>query len=287
MSGDHFGHNCPKAKNKGGESRAMTPYPRRDRTPSRDRTNASQGNETFRRYHGYFGFGPRKVLVKDPVQGTPATAAEGAALTAPAGPSLENADTAPDAGPVEEDRGSRERREGLEHVTGSSHQSKYSANTNMFRDTSEDTSEEEAEFNYLSKLADSLPDTSSEEEDLTMEADPRYLRSQSLMRALLDPSSVDDTSEEEDSEGDERAKMEEEQVELDETVQQMMDMEISQRKDEGDMKGFEEGSKYRLEFNIWKTEREWELMKRHEAKSTPAAADEENNTQAEEEHREQ
>ena len=145
--------------------------------------------------------------------------------------------------------------------------------------------EEEAEFNSLSKLADSLPDIGSEEEDLTMEADPRYLRSQSLMRALLDPSSVDDTSEEEDSEGDERAKMEEEQVELDETVQQMMDMEISQRKDEGDMKGFEEGSKYRLEFNIWKTEREWELMKRHEAKSTPAAAEEENNTQAEEEHR--
>ena len=65
----------------------------------------------------------------------------------------------------------------------------------------------------------------------------------------------------------------------------MMDMEITQRMDEGDMEVFEEGSKYRLELNIWKTEREWQLMKRHEAKSTPAAADEENNTQAEEEHR--
>ena len=113
----------------------MTPYPRRDRTPSRDRTNASQGNETFRRYHGYFGFGPRKVLVKDPVQGTPATAAEGAAPTAPAAPALKNADTAPTAGPVEEGRGGRECWECMEHVTGASHQSKHSVNTNMFWDT--------------------------------------------------------------------------------------------------------------------------------------------------------
>ena len=110
----------------------MTPYPRRDRTPSRDRTKASQGNETFRRYHGYFGFGPRKVLVRDPVQGTPVTAAEGAAPTAPAAPALENADTAPTAGPVEEGRGSRESWEGLEHVTGSSLMDKYYTNTNMF-----------------------------------------------------------------------------------------------------------------------------------------------------------
>ena len=90
-----------------------------------------------------------------------------------------------------------------------------------------------------------------------------------------------------DLEGDKRAKMEEEQLAWDKTVKKMMDMEISQRIDEGDMEGFEEGSKYRLEFNIWKTEREWELLKRHEAKSNPAAADEENNTQSEEEHREQ
>ena len=89
-----------------------------------------------------------------------------------------------------------------------------------------------------------------------METDPKYLRSQSLMRALLVPRSVEDTSEEEEEEGDERAKMEEEQVELDETVQQMIDIEISKRKVEGDMGGFEEGSKYRLEVNIWKTERE-------------------------------
>ena len=42
-------------------------------------------------------------------------------------------------------------------------------------------------------------------------------------------------------------------------------MEINQRKDEGDMEGFERGSKYRLNFNIWKTEREWRLQKMHEA----------------------
>ena len=53
---------------------------------------------------------------------------------------------------------------------------------------------------------------------------------------------MEETSEEEDLEGDERAKMEEEQVEIDETVKQMMDMEICQREAEGDREGFEEGS---------------------------------------------
>ena len=150
----------------------------------------------------------------------------------------------------------------LEHVTGTNHPSLNSDNTNRFwdtlEDTSEDTSEEESEFNFLSSLARSLPDDSSEEEDLEIETDPRYLRSRYLMRALLDPQSgspVVDTSEEEDLEGDERAKMEEKQVEIDETVKQMMDMEIRQREAEGDREGFEEGSKYRLEFDIWKTEK--------------------------------
>ena len=44
---------------------------------------------------------------------------------------------------------------------------------------------EVAEFNALCNLADSLPDSSSEEEDLAMETDPRYLISHSLMKALL------------------------------------------------------------------------------------------------------
>ena len=52
--------------------------------------------------------------------------------------------------------------------------------------------EEEAEFNALSNLADSLPDGSSEEEDLAMETDPRHLISQSLMKALLDPRAIEE-----------------------------------------------------------------------------------------------
>ena len=100
-------------------------------------------------------------------------------------------------------------------------------------------------------------------------------------------SPLGDTSEEEDLEGDERAKMEEKQVEIDETVKQMMDMEISQREAEGGREGFEEESKYCLEFHIWKTEKEWETLTKHEDTSTSTAADEGNKPQAEEEHREQ
>ena len=111
------------------------------------------------------------------MQGTPATAAEGAAPTVPAAPAPQNTDTAPSAGLEEEDRGGRECWECLEHVTGTNHHSPNSGNTNMFwdtlEDTSEDTSEEESEFNFLSSLARSLPDGSSEEEDLEIETDPR------------------------------------------------------------------------------------------------------------------
>ena len=74
-------------------------------------------------------------------------------------------------------------------------------------------------------------------------------------------------------EDDVRAKLEEEELILDETVEKMMNMEINQRKDEGEMEGFERSSKYCLEFNIWKTEKEWKLQKMHEAKSTLAPAD--------------
>ena len=43
---------------------------------------------------------------------------------------------------------------------------------------------------------------------------------------------------EKDLEDDMRAKLEEVELILDETVKQMMNMEINQRKDEGDMEGF-------------------------------------------------
>ena len=40
----------------------MTPYPRRDRSSSKDRTNATPGNETFRRFHAYIETGPWLLL---------------------------------------------------------------------------------------------------------------------------------------------------------------------------------------------------------------------------------
>ena len=58
VTGDHYQANCPKTKKKEDEARPMTPYPRRDRSNSKDRTNAIQGNETFRRFHGYMETGP-------------------------------------------------------------------------------------------------------------------------------------------------------------------------------------------------------------------------------------
>ena len=97
VTGDHYGQNCPKTKKKGEETRAMTPYPRRDRTSSGDRSNASQGNETFRMVHGHFGAGPLKVLVEETAPDTTATAAEGSAPAPPAAPAQLNADTAPTA----------------------------------------------------------------------------------------------------------------------------------------------------------------------------------------------
>ena len=55
-----------------------------------------------------------------------------------------------------------------------------------------ETYRDKAEFNSLSNLANSLPDVSSEEEDQAMETDPRYLMSQSLMKALLNPHAVEE-----------------------------------------------------------------------------------------------
>ena len=96
------------------------------------------------------------------------------------------------------------------------------------------------------------------------------------------------SEEEEDLENDEKARLEEEQLVWDETVKDMMNMEIKQRKDEGDMEGIERGSNYRLRFNIWRTEREWKLQRMHEAKteSTLAPADNGNNTESENKARE-
>ena len=93
------------------ERRANTPCPKRDRSASKDNRNASQGNETFRRFPGYFGDpgpGPWRLIVRDPAQLSPATADEGAAPAVPAAaPTQPDADTAPGVGLEEEDRGGR------------------------------------------------------------------------------------------------------------------------------------------------------------------------------------
>ena len=120
------------------------------------------------------------------MQATLATA-EGAAPTVPAAPTQLNADTAPGAGLEEEDRGSRESWECPEQGTGTNHHSPVLDNTDMLWDTPEESSGNESEFNFLSNLASSLRDDSSEEEDPEVETDPRYLRSKCLMRALLNP----------------------------------------------------------------------------------------------------
>ena len=80
------------------------------------------------------------------------------------------------------------------------------------------------------------------------------------------PEPEEESSEEEENFEDElRARMEEEQLAWDETVQALMDMEITQRKNEGDLEGHEKGLNFRLRFNIWKTEKEWKFQKEHEA----------------------
>ena len=58
VSGDHYQANCPKQKKKEDQSRSITPYPGRNRSSSRDRSGASQGNETFQMLHGSFGTEP-------------------------------------------------------------------------------------------------------------------------------------------------------------------------------------------------------------------------------------
>ena len=62
-------------------------------------------------------------------------------------------------------------------------------------------------------------------------------------------------------------------------------MELIQRKKEGNLEGYEEGSEYWLKFNIWKTEQDWKIQKEHEAKtkSTLAPADKLNNSESQNE----
>ena len=61
---------------------------------------------------------------------------------------------------------------------------------------------------------------------------------------------------------DEKAKIEEDQMVIDEAVKALVEMELIQRKKEGNLEGYEEGSEYWLKFSIWKTEKDWKKNKR-------------------------
>ena len=60
---------------------------------------------------------------------------------------------------------------------------------------------------------------------------------------------------------DEKAKIEEDQMVIDEAVKALVEMELKQRKKEGDLEGYEAGSEYWLKFNIWKTEQDCKKTK--------------------------
>ena len=212
--------------------------------------------------------------MEDPAPATLETA-EGAAPAAPAAPTQPDADTASGVGLEEEDRGGPECREDPETETELNHCSSASSSTDMLWDTLGGSSGDESNFNFLSNLDNNLPSDSSEEDDPELTQDPRYLTSKHLMKDLLD--TVGDS--ERDWDEDERAK--EEQNEIDKVTQQMMEMEIGYREAEGDRQGFEEGSKYCLEFNVWKLEKEGATMTKHEDRFIPMAADKINNTHEE------
>ena len=111
VSGDHYQHNCPKQK-KEDEIRLITPYPGRNRTSSRDRSGASQGNKTFRMFQGSFGTQPWKKDGEEAVSKSAAAAVEGSAPAPVAGSAHRTADTTPTTAPGEE---SSEEEEDLEN----------------------------------------------------------------------------------------------------------------------------------------------------------------------------
>ena len=49
---------------------------------------------------------------------------------------------------------------------------------------------------------------------------------------------------------------------IDEAVKALVEMELIQRKKEGNLQGYAKGAEYWLKFNIWKTEQHWKKNKR-------------------------
>ena len=61
---------------------------------------------------------------------------------------------------------------------------------------------------------------------------------------------------------DGKTKIEEVQMVIDEAVKALVEMKLIQRKKEGNLEGYEEGSEYWLKFNILKTEQDWKKNER-------------------------
>ena len=73
---------------------------------------------------------------------------------------------------------------------------------------------------------------------------------------LDDDEAEDEIQDNENVDEDEKAKIEEDQMVINEAVKALVEMELIQRKKEGDFEGYEEGLEYWLKFNIWKTEQD-------------------------------
>ena len=92
----------------------------------------------------------------------------------------------------------------------------------------------------------------------------------------VDGPTMEEVDKDEEVEEDKEAKKEGEQIEIDKVVQEMMKIELKQRKSEGDNEACESGSKHRLMFNIWKVEKDWKGLTKHEVQISPSFDDTDN-----------
>ena len=147
---------------------------------------------------------PDPSIMRSPMQSAPATAYVGAAPAAvPAAPAQPDAITAPGGGPKEEDRRSQECGGYIQQETVTNHHLQSSSISDMIWESPEGSCEEDSDFTFLSKLATSLPEDSSDDEDQEAGGDWRYAKSKRLMKALLDSKDSEDSEDNEDPEDDE------------------------------------------------------------------------------------
>jgi hypothetical protein len=142
--------------------------------------------------------------MRSPMQSSPATAYVGAAPAAiPAAPAQPDAITAPGGGPKEEDRRSLECGGHVQLETVTNHHLQSSSISDMLWGSPDGSCEKDSDLTFLSKLANTLPEDSSDEEDQEALGDWRYARSKRLMKALLDSKDSGDSEDSGDPEEDE------------------------------------------------------------------------------------